>query len=53
MESRQLHLLTVGVLAMGISLVLFAVLILDRLFGTDFGVGPQAFELVLHEIGGK
>jgi hypothetical protein len=53
MESRQLHLLTVGVLAMGISLVLFAVLILDRPFGTDFGVGPQAFELVLHEIGGK
>jgi hypothetical protein len=53
MESDQLHLLTVGVLAMGISLVLFAILVLDRPFGTDFSVGPQPFELVLREIGGK
>jgi hypothetical protein len=53
MESRRLHLMTVGVLAMGISLVLFAILVLDRPFGTDFSVGPQPFELVLREIGGK
>jgi hypothetical protein len=53
MESRRLHLLTVGILATGISLVLFAILILDRPFGTDFGVRPQPFELVLHDIEGK
>ena len=53
MESRRLHLMTVGVLAMGISLVLFAILVLDRPFGTDISVGPQPFELVLREIGGK
>jgi hypothetical protein len=53
MESRRLHLMTVGVLAMGISLVLFAIVVLDRPFGTDFRVGPQPFELVLREIGGK
>ncbi len=53
MESRRLHLITVGVLAMGISLVLFTIFVLDRPFGTDFRVGPQPFELVLREIGGK
>jgi hypothetical protein len=50
MESRRLHLLTVGTLAVGIALVLFTIGILDRPFGTDFRVGPQPFELVLHEI---
>jgi hypothetical protein len=53
MESRRLHLLTVGALATGIALVLFTIGILDRPFGTDFRVRPQPFELVLHEIGGK
>jgi hypothetical protein len=38
---------------MGISLVLFAILVLDRPFGTDFSVEPQPFELVLREIGGR
>jgi hypothetical protein len=52
MESYRLHLLTVGALAMGITLVLVTIGILDRPFGTDFGVGPQPFELVLHEIEG-
>ena len=52
MESHRLHLLTVGTLAMGITLVLFTMAILDRPFGTDFRVGSQPFELVLHEIGG-
>jgi len=50
MESRRLHLLTVGALATGMTLVLFTIGILDRPFGTDFGVGPQPFKLVLHEI---
>jgi hypothetical protein len=53
MESHLLHLLTVGALATGITLVLFTIGILDRPFGTDFRVEPQPFELVLHEIGGK
>ncbi len=53
MESHRLHLLTVGTLATGIVLVLFTVAVLDRPFGTDFRVGPQPFELVLHEIDAK
>ena len=53
MESHRLHLLTVGTLATGITLVLFTMAILDRPFGTDFRVGPEPFELVLHEIGGR
>jgi hypothetical protein len=50
MESPRLHLLTVGAFAMGITLVLFTIGILDRPFGTDFRVEPQPFELVLREI---
>lgn len=53
MESHRLHLLTVGALAMGITLVLFTIAVLDRPFGTDFGVEPRPFELVLHEIEGE
>jgi lysylphosphatidylglycerol synthetase-like protein (DUF2156 family) len=53
MESSQLHVLTVAALATGIALVLFTIGILDRPFGTDFRVGPQPFELVLDEIGGR
>jgi hypothetical protein len=53
MESHRLHLLTVGTLATGITLVLFTMAILDRPFGTDFRVGSEPFELVLHEIGGR
>ena len=53
MESHRLHLLTVGALATGIALVLFTVFVLDHPFRTDFGVGPQPFELVLHDIGGE
>jgi hypothetical protein len=37
----------------GIALVLFTIGILDRPFGTDFGLEPQPFEWVLREIGGK
>jgi hypothetical protein len=53
MESSRLHLLTVGALATGISLVLVTIGILDRPFSTDFGVRALPFELVLNEIGGK
>ena len=53
MESRRLHILTVGVLATGIALVLFTIFVLDHPYGTDFRVGPQPFELVLHEMEGK
>jgi hypothetical protein len=52
MESHLLHLLTVGILATGIALVLFTLAVLDRPFGTDFRVGPQPFELVLKHIEG-
>jgi len=53
MENRRLHLLTVGVLATGITLALFTIGILDRPFGTNFRVQPHPFELLLHEIEGN
>jgi hypothetical protein len=53
MDNRRLHLLTVGALATGITLVLFTIGTLDRPFGTDFQVRPQPFELLLHEIEGN
>ena len=53
MESHRLHVITVGTLATGIALVLFTMAVLDRPFGTDFRVGPEPFELVLHEIEGS
>jgi hypothetical protein len=53
MENRRLHLLSVGALATGITLVLLPIGILDRPFGTDFRVGHQPFELLLHEIEGN
>jgi hypothetical protein len=42
--------LTVASLATGIALVLFTIFVLDHPYGTDFGVGPQPIELVLHEM---
>ena len=53
MESHRLHLLTVGTLATDIVLVLFTMAVLDRPFGTDFRVGPEPIELVLHQFEGK
>jgi hypothetical protein len=53
MENRRLHLLTVGVLATAITLVLFTIAALDRPFSTDFRVQPQPFELLVHEIEGN
>ncbi len=52
MENRRLHLLTVGTLATGITLVLFTIAILDRPFSTDFRVQPHPFELLLQELEG-
>ncbi len=51
-EDTRLHMLGVSALAAGIALVLFTIHLLDRPFGTEFRVGPQPFELVLHEIEG-
>jgi hypothetical protein len=53
MENRRLHLLTVGILATGITVALITIGVLDRPFGTDFRVQPQPFELLLHEIEGN
>ena len=53
MENRRLHLLTVGILATGITVAMFTISVLDRPFGTDFRVQPQPFELLLHEIEGN
>ncbi len=51
-EDTRLHMLGVSVLAAGIALVLFTIGVLDRPFGTELRVGPQAFEFVVQEIGG-
>ena len=53
MQSRQLHLVTVGILATGITVAMFTIGVLDRPFGTDFRVQPQPFELLLNEIEGN
>jgi Protein of unknown function (DUF4239) len=53
MESRRLHLVTVGVLATGITVAMVTIGVLDRPFGTDFRVQPQPFELLLDEIEGN
>jgi len=51
-EDTRLHMLGVSALAGGIAVVLFTIFALDRPFGTEFRVGPQPFELVVHEIEG-
>ena len=53
MESRRLHLWTVGILTTGITVAMITIGVLDRPFGTDFRVQPQPFELLLHEIEGN
>ncbi len=49
-EDTRLHMLGVSALAGGIALVFFTIYLLDRPFGTEFRVGPQPFELVVHTI---
>ena len=53
MESRRLHLWTVGILTTGITVAMLTIYVPDRPFGTDFRVQPQPFELLLHEIEGN
>jgi hypothetical protein len=53
MENTRLHMLAVGALATGIALILYTISALDHPFGTDFRVGPDAFELVLRTIEGN
>jgi hypothetical protein len=54
MEHRRLHLLAVCSLATGIAVVLFTIFALDYPFRSDIiPVGPEPFELVLHDMGGE
>jgi hypothetical protein len=50
MKTAWLHVLTVAALTGGITLVIFAIAILDRPFGGDLRVGPDALEMVLNTI---
>jgi Protein of unknown function (DUF4239) len=53
MKARWLHVLAVAALTGGIALIIFAIFVLDRPFGGDLRVGPDAFELVLDTIEGN
>jgi hypothetical protein len=50
MKARWLHVLDVAALTGGIALILFAIFVLDRPFGGDCRVRPDAFELVLDTV---
>jgi hypothetical protein len=50
LEDTRLHMLGVSMLAGGIALVFFTIVVLDRPFGTEFRLGPEPFELVLRAI---
>lgn len=47
MENARLHRWAVGALTLGITFVLFTIVVLDHPFGGGFRVGPDAFERVL------
>ncbi len=53
MDSALLHVLAVGVLTAGLTFTMFTTIILDRPFGGDTRVSPNAFEIVLTEIEGE
>jgi hypothetical protein len=53
MKTTWLHALTVAALTGGIALIIFAIVVLDRPFGGDLRVGPDAFEMVLNTIEGR
>ncbi len=53
MKNAWLHIWAVAALTAGIALILYAIIALDQPFGTDFRVGPDAFELVLRTIEGS
>lgn len=52
MKARWLHVPAVAALTVGIALIIFAIFVLDRPFGGDLRVGPNAFELVLDNVEG-
>jgi hypothetical protein len=47
MENARLHRWAVGALTLGITFVLFTIVVLDHPFGGGFRVGPDAFERAL------
>jgi hypothetical protein len=51
-EDTPLHMLGVATLVGGMAVVLITIFALDHPFGTEFRVGPQPFEVVLHKIEG-
>jgi hypothetical protein len=53
MKAGWLHVLAVAALTGGIALIIFAIFVLDRPFGGDLRVGPDAFELVLDTVEGN
>lgn len=52
MESAWLHILAVTALTAGLTLTMFTTIALDRPFGGDLRVSPDAFEILLNEIEG-
>lgn len=52
MESARLHILAVAALTAGLTFTMFATIALDKPFGGDLRVTPDAFETVLKEIEG-
>lgn len=51
-DAAWLHAATVGGLTVLVALVLYVIGVLDYPFGSDVGVQPEAFEVVLRAIGG-
>ena len=52
MESARLHILAVAALTAGLTFTMLTTITLDRPFGGDLRVSPDAFEMVLSEIEG-
>jgi Protein of unknown function (DUF4239) len=52
-DAAWLHAATVGGLTVLVALVLYVIGVLDYPFGSDVGVQPEAFEVVLRAIGGN
>jgi hypothetical protein len=51
-DDTQLHMLGVAALVGGIAVVMITIIALDHPFGTEFRIGPEPFEFVLHKIEG-
>jgi hypothetical protein len=50
MKSARLHAFAVTALAAGVALIVFTIGVLGNPFGTNFRVGPYAFEMTLDSI---